>query len=387
MELNIALLAPVLVMLFYVPAFQAFDWSSTPLTGNMEGGDYPIFWFAGHEANAGRTVELYDAENLKQKLLTGFGAEYQNATWLYPPHILMIYAPLQKLNYSVSWLLFIAATYAGYLYTVYRTVSNHPRTLFFSALAPACFINIIQGQTGFLAATCLIGAIFVMHRRPVVAGILLGCLTIKPQVGILVPFILLLERQYLSFAWATITAVCLVALSVAWFGLDVWVQYLTGFVAGTSSQLLDHIANQTSGTMVTLYGFLRALGQPHPIAMMSQGILAVLCLATAYFVSRAPVPTQDRAAIYVVLCYLVSPYIMNYDLLGPAVVGAMMIAHQANQSGSATKLPLAYAAVFLPVIQIVTEHLFIPSAVILLVALACYLVCQIRAWRPNRSPS
>lgn len=46
---------------------------------------------------------------------------------------------------------------------------------------PAVLINIRHGQNGFLTAALLGGALAVLERRPLLAGILFGLLAYKPR--------------------------------------------------------------------------------------------------------------------------------------------------------------------------------------------------------------
>ena len=54
------------------------------------------------------------------------------------------------------------------------------------------------------------------------AGILFGLLTYKPHLGVVVPFALLALGAWRTIAAATVTAILLIAASVAMFGLDAW---------------------------------------------------------------------------------------------------------------------------------------------------------------------
>jgi len=53
--------------------------------------------------------------------------------------------------------------------------------------APTTAIAIVSGQTGFLAAALLAGGLRLAAPNPVAGGVLLGLLTYKPQLGLLVP--------------------------------------------------------------------------------------------------------------------------------------------------------------------------------------------------------
>ena len=52
-------------------------------------------------------------------------------------------------------------------------------------LAPTTTICLVAGQSGFLLAALLVGGLQLVARRPILAGILFGSLTYKPQFGVL----------------------------------------------------------------------------------------------------------------------------------------------------------------------------------------------------------
>src|SRR5260370_28092721 len=56
--------------------------------------------------------------------------------------------------------------------------------------------NFIAGQNGFLTGALLGGSLLCLERQPVLAGILIGCLSYKPQFGILLPVALIAARQW-----------------------------------------------------------------------------------------------------------------------------------------------------------------------------------------------
>ena len=72
-------------------------------------------------------------------------------------------------------------------------VERRDRTyaLFALALAPACLINAVGGQNGFLTAALFLGAILLSTAGRSLAGVLFGLLTFKPHLGFVLPFVLL----------------------------------------------------------------------------------------------------------------------------------------------------------------------------------------------------
>src|SRR3546814_10633706 len=79
---------------------------------------------------------------------------------------------------------------------------------------------------GFLTAALLIGGLRLLGAKPIVAGILFGILTVKPQLGILLPFALLAARQWTAIAAAGVTTVLLVGSSVLLFVWESWQAYI-----------------------------------------------------------------------------------------------------------------------------------------------------------------
>jgi len=375
-EVYFSLLWPLAIIVIFLRGYDLFDFNDNPFNGKPVSGDYLVFWFAGLEAGLGRAIELYDPVQFTNAMIKNFDEGFKVATWLYPPHMLFLYAGLAKLTYALGWLVFTVFSVGIFLLTVHKLFPGNNRMLLLSAIAPATFICILQGQTGFLVSALLLGAFFVLPKRPVIAGILIGLLTIKPQLGLLIPFILIFERKFITFAVAGITTIVVIAASALWLGVDVWQQYFSAMAAGSSMDLLQFIAAQDTGTMVTVYGFASAIGVPHQIAMTVQGLIALACLVAAFYVSRSGADAMTKMATYVLLSYLVSPYIMSYDLQAPAVIAAMVLCRINGHTYSLLERLLAIAVLFLSLIQIVTELAFIPVAILFLLGFTATMVMR-----------
>lgn len=384
-ELYFAYFWAVALVVIFLPDFSLFDYNDNPFNGKPVGGDYLVFWYSGLEASLGRALQLYDPAQFQKNMIEQFGG-FGIATWLYPPHILFIFAGLAKLSYALSWLVFTLASVGVYLWTVARLFPSQPRMLLLCSIAPATFICIIQSQTGFLVSSLLVGALFVMPKRPLLAGVLIGLLTIKPQLGILIPFILIFEKRFVTFAVAGITTIAVIGASALWFGIDVWQQYFSAMADGSSAALLKTIAAQPIGTMTTVYGFASALGTPHNLALMAQGATALICIIAAFVVSRSTIDHMSKMATYVLLSYLISPYIMSYDFQAVAIIAAMVICGIGGQKYSLPERLLAIAALILPLIQLASEYLFIPVAVLFLICFTAMMVLRcVRSKQDNQN--
>src|SRR5260370_7506368 len=151
--------------------------------------DFTQWWVAGRQALNGQTASLYDpTEFIKiQEALAGSGVIY--ATWPYPPTFLLILAPLATLPYVTAFLIWDLLTLASCVATVFFIVRRLPAI----ALVLACPFtawNFLGGQNGFLTASLFVAAPLLPHPPPLLPPPSSGCLTYKPQFGILVPLAL-----------------------------------------------------------------------------------------------------------------------------------------------------------------------------------------------------
>src|SRR6266481_5643428 len=79
-------------------------------------------------------------------------------------------------------------------FVLYFAVSWHrawPRSATFIIIAPATILTFVYGQTGFLTSALMIGGFRFVTSRPILSGVLFGLVSIKPQLGILIPVALI----------------------------------------------------------------------------------------------------------------------------------------------------------------------------------------------------
>jgi hypothetical protein len=80
---------------------------------------------------------------------------------------------------------------------------------------------LISGQSSLLTAAMLVAIFALLDRKPVAAGVLIGLLSIKPQLGILFPFMLMASGRWRVFIAAAATALALAGVTAAIFGTRV----------------------------------------------------------------------------------------------------------------------------------------------------------------------
>ena len=241
---------------------------------------------------------------------------------------------------------------------------------------PAIFWTFGLGQNAFLTAALFGGFTLLIDRRPVLAGILFGILTIKPQLGLLVPVVLLFERRWLTIATAAATAAVLVALTAMLFGWSVWIGFWQQVVP--QQVWLTETSDGLLYSMVAsaFYG-ARLINLPLSVAWAIQYVVATLAFAAVvwtYWERRDPALSL---ALLVTATFLFTPYILNYDM----VVFGFVVALLRDRSDNTMRDHWLLIAVWtLPVTMMLSAVGRVPLAPIVLIAFAVRLI-----WRMAQS--
>ncbi len=67
----------------------------------------------------------------------------------------------------------------------------------------------------------LLGSLVLVPQRPILAGVLAGLLTIKPHLGLILPFCFIAGGHWRTFVSASITVIVLVLVTGIGFGFEV----------------------------------------------------------------------------------------------------------------------------------------------------------------------
>ncbi|MGE8452027.1 MAG: glycosyltransferase family 87 protein, partial [Pseudomonadales bacterium] len=177
------------------------------------------------------------------------------------------------------------------------------------------------GQNSLLTAALAGIALASLKERPVLAGVLIGLLSIKPQLAILFPLALFAARAWKPFVAAAVAAVLLLLASIAIFGWDT----VPAFVANTKFARETMIDNGEVlwYAMPTALSAMLLAGASFTIAMVAHGVVAALAAVALYFVWRRDASTGLRAASLAVATLMASPYLWFYEItwLGIAIAG------------------------------------------------------------------
>jgi hypothetical protein len=354
-----------------------FDGGIFDQLGRPIGRDFVNYWAAGVAIFEGKVPLLFDIQGFHLYQEGLLGESFAEHSWSYPPNMLLMIWPLGQLPY-----LWGLAAWSFLLLSLYLWVSTTGRgdqalLLIALLLAPATYANFSGGQNGFLTAVLMIGGFRLLGRRPILAGVLFGLLTVKPQLGVLLPFALLAARQWSTMLSATVTAVALFALSVAVFGWESWQAYLQVTVPHQSTVMSEY-KGVFLAMMPSPYIGLRLLHVDPSIRWAVQGCFsAVALLGVVWTFARCE--DQDlRFSALAVGTFLATPYAFNYDMTTVSLAIALL-ALQGWRQGflPSERLSLALSWV-LPIAILWLNHYIAPIGSLILLASFVYILLRVR---------
>jgi Glycosyltransferase family 87 len=339
--------------------------------GKPFGYDFMAYWSAAQLALAGHAAAAFD-----QRVISAV----QHAAvpslpgiifpWQYPPTFLLPVVPLGLLPYVAALAVFVLGT--GVLWAgLVRQILPDRRAWIVAAAAPAGLINLLDGQNAFLTAALAGFALIRLDRRPIMAGVLIGLLAVKPHLAVLFPLALLAEGRWRSIAAAAATVAALCAASLLAFGWQTWAAFLHHLPL---TQAMADSGAVPWGTMPSPFVFALSLGASLAAAWALQAAAALFAAACVWRAWRSrDAPFAAKAATLVAGSLLVSPYLFYYDLLW-AALGVAWLATLGLRTGfrRGEREILLFAFLvpaLMPPVQLLTGiQLGFPAVLLLLVA-------------------
>jgi hypothetical protein len=269
--------------------------------------DFISYWAAAKLGLAGQAPLAYDfaahrAVELQATMVGGI-------PYGYPPAFLIVAGPFAMLPYPTAAVLWVILTWAAYAAAVRLWA---PKAFWLAMAMPPLLINAITGQAGFLLAALFIAGMALLPKRPLLGGILLGLMVVKPQLGLVLPFALVAGREWRAFAGAALSSVGLLLLGLLVFGWPSYQAWL-GNAQLYSSVVADGLAGWQR--MASVYAALRFDGLGAAPAWIAQGLIALAAVAVCCLLWRRTTDSGARAAALAAATALASPYLFGYDIL------------------------------------------------------------------------
>lgn len=286
--------------------------------GRPVGTDFLSFWTVSSALRHDQNSAIYAPDRLAQlERAADPDTDELFYAWAYPPITLLLIYPLALLPYLWSLALWLALGLGLYLAVLWRIVPR-PLTLWAGLAFPAVFVTASHGQNGLLSAGLLGCALLVLPARPWVAGMLIGLLGFKPQLGLLIPFALAAGAQWRAMAAAALTVLGLSAASLALFGPAVWSDFLASLPFARAMLELELVPYYK---LQSVFAATRLLGGSVGLAYALQGLVAAGAAGLAVWAWRQPVAQDLKNAALMTASLLATPFMLDYDmaLLAPPV--------------------------------------------------------------------
>jgi Glycosyltransferase family 87 len=295
---------------------------------NLKGTDFLHLYTLGALAAAHRGADLYDintqASLAAERVPEAAGIRYLP---LYPPQVSIFFAPLAHFSYGWALCIWWSSSIVAYgicSYLVWRACPNlrdQGGTTLILALAFPAFFNLIAwGQTSAAALACFTLMFFLLRaKRDFLAGLALGCLIFKPQLGLAAAVVFLSIGAWKTVLGATLSAAGELFAGVFYYGIDPlrqWIRMLRK--VWSLLPLLEPKLYQTH-SLRTFWSMI----VPEPRFSFGLYILSaivVLGMTIAGWKRGDSVPLPLRYSTLLLASVLVAPHLTVYDLvvLAPA---------------------------------------------------------------------
>ena len=338
------------------------------------GRDFVNFWMYGRAAFAHAPWRFYDPHLYNTALRTFLGPSYPGQNWSYPPDIMLVAAPFGLLGYLAAlacWTILGAAA----LFWTARERLRDPLAILALFAAPAVAFCLMSGQSSLFTAAALITVFACLDRRPICAGLLIGLMTLKPQIGLLLPVMLVASGRWRVFVVAAVAALALAILAALIFGTQSWIAYVRLGIPVQNTVLSDPRL-LAAPFMPTLFMNLHAAGMSYGAAMIAQAAVSLSAAATVFWAFRrhSDANLELLQALFFACSVAATPYLLNYDTL-PLVFAAVALLTKGALDTAGQRL--AQSAYWLPFIQLGLGQLHIPGAALIAPAFAAYLALRI----------
>jgi arabinofuranan 3-O-arabinosyltransferase len=277
--------------------------------------DFRVFWAAGKLAVAGDPLAVHDLARLSAAHAT-FVDEYM--PWLYPPGFLVLVTPLGTLSFAMAYLVWTLLSLVLLAWAFRTFVAGVGALWVLVSLAPATYSAIFTGQVSLFWMAGFLAAIAALRDgRWVLAGIFLGCLTLKPQLGLLIPLALLGMMAWRTILAAGVTTLFVHLLPTLYYGMEYW-PLLRATLAG-----LREWVYSSPGDILLMIGPLfmfSFFGASETLAWMAHWTIAIGAAVAVLLLWRSDrIGFDTKVAGLVCAMLLSTPYLWYYD-------GALMVA-------------------------------------------------------------
>lgn len=361
------------------------DYRVADLPFQLKNKDFANYWMAGQLAVEGNAMRLFGPPAAYfDEMKAVFGADYPWHNWSYPPHAALPLVPLGLMQFLPAMALFLGLTLSLYLFSL-ATIETKWSFMALLLLIPFIVANLVSTQNGFLTAALMIAALALRARNPLLAGILLGVLTCKPQLGFLLPILLIAEGRWRVIAAAAVTTAALLSISVVAFGTESWIGYVT-LVAPYQTEIMNTLGGDFPFMMGSAFGSVRSFGLTADTALVLHLPFAIAGAALFALSLWKLTDLHARAFATLLATFLITPYSVAYDFGAVAAFAALWPMAAGDRDPPLHLRVLMLLIAVLPIAMLPLGKAGLPlTPVVLLAALGALLANEGAFRRTSRS--
>jgi hypothetical protein len=303
--------------LFLAVSIASITWLFATSKGTLDalgrplGTDFSNVWTAGTMVLDGHAAQVWSwPDHFAVQRAFHHKADVDTFGWHYPPPFLLIATLLATMPYLVALAVWQLVTLTPFAAMLWRYTARREAILL-TVAAPVTLICVTHGHNGFLTGLLLGGGLILLDRRPLLAGLLFGCLIYKPQFVLIIPPLLLAARHWRAIGGALISAAVLVGITLIAWGWPVW----DAFVG--SLPLTQHIVIEQGATgwhkIMSPFAAVRMWGGGIPLGYAVQGLFTAACVAGVAWLTWRKERPELRNAFACAAVLISTPYLLDYD--------------------------------------------------------------------------
>jgi hypothetical protein len=286
------------------------------------GADFINVWTTGRLVVSDVIDTIYRHQDFMAYQQTFMNEDIGLRMWANPPHSLLFVWPFGLTGHYAAFVLWsvLGLALLGFGARRFGFTWTETAILVFSPAAMRC---IAGGQTGNLACGLLLAALAGASLRSRSSIVAAAILTVKPQIGFLLPLLWIVRGKWALIAATGLLTVCLVLLSVFLFGAQAWRDYL-----GDTLPALADLEKRGQGPFMlmipSMFMSMRLAGLGADAASAVHFAFAgAVMVFLIWRLSREANATRQVALVLIGTC-LVTPYLHIYDL-GILLAGALLV--------------------------------------------------------------
>jgi hypothetical protein len=289
--------------------------------------DFYYFWGVGNLIDNGYISQLKDFHFYSQYLsLHATNHVMETSYWAYMPTYNFIICFLGFFPYFIGYLIWIFSTIFLFYFACSRFIKDK-KLCCLLVFSPASIITYHYAQNSVLLLSLIISGLYynTMNNKidfkkdnNMLSGFILGLVSIKFPIFILIPIYLFLSKSWKTLFYTITTSILLILFSIIVFGLQSWYDYFD-VLAPTMSHAFQSNAVNASFARICVSPFI--VFRMMNFSLTSSWIFQILISLSSVILIFVSLKKQwfkhkiDQIAFFLPLVLISTPYSHLYDLV------------------------------------------------------------------------